>query len=428
LDNSALHPPDVAAEQPGKKVGMFDALRLRDFRWFWIGTLATFLGIQMQWPAQSWLAYELTHSPFKLGMVTAAFGLPMLVISPFAGVLIDRLQKRDVLITSQIANGVIMLVTAILITTHLIQFWHLLVLSVLGGTTASFTMPVRQVIIPEIVPKDMMFNGVALFSGAQNMTRVAAPAMAGALIGVVGVGGAYYCALGFYIFSIASLSMLPRTSKLSSHEGKSHMTELAEGLKYIGGNYIVLTLIIMGFLIALLGTPYQQLMPVFAELLKVGAMGYGLLMAMTGIGAVLGSLGVASLGNFGKKGRLQLGAGIVFGILLVIFAYSPYFSNVLHQSSHTFYLASFILILVGIASAAYMATNTTLIMMHVREELRGRAMSIYAIVNGMSPVGTLIVGAVAEAKGVSFTVSVCGAILALFMVGMAFSSRIRDVE
>ena len=407
----------------------FDALHIRDYRWYWLGTLASFFGMQMQMLAQSWLAYELTHSPFKLGLVSAAWGLPMLLFSLLSGVIIDRVQKRSLLMACQACMGVITLALAILITTGFIQYWHLLAASLLVGIAFSFNLPGRLAIVPEIVPRDNLYNAIALSSGAANLARVAGPALAGVLIGVSGTAGAYYCALVCYGVASASLFMLPATSKVSFRPGRSIMQDLMEGLQYLRDHSIILTVLAMEFVFAVFGMPYQSLMPVFAELLEVKALGYGFLMAMVGIGALFGSLVIASLGNFRRKGRLLLLAGITFGIMLVIFANTPSLGTALNMGSSTFYLALFLLVLVGITSTGYTSTSVTVIQIYISDEVRGRVISVYGTVIGLFPVGVLLTGAIAETQGAPFAVTVGGVLLAGFMLIMVFAShRIRHLE
>lgn len=407
----------------------FAALRLRNYRWYWLGMLASFFGMQMQMPTQAWLAYELTHSPFKLGLVSAAWGFPILIFSLFGGVIADRVQKRNLLIVSQACAGVITLAVAILISTGLIRYWQLLIAALLSGTTFAFNMPGRQAIVPELVPREALFNAIALNVGGMNVTRMAGPALAGVLISVIGTAGVYYTAAGCYVFAIASLAMLPLTSKVGLRPGVSMMKDLVEGLRYVRGHSLVLTLLGMELVLVLFGMPFQTLMPAFAELLKVEALGFGFLMAMVGIGAVLGSLVIASLSDFRSKGELLLIAGITFGITLVLFANAGSLGTLLNMEASSFYLSLFFLLLVGAASTGYMTTNNTLIQTSITDEVRGRVMSIYLMTIGMMPLGTLPAGAIAESLGASLPVAMGGTVLAAFMLAVAFfHPSVRHLE
>ena len=189
----------------------FDALSIRNYRWYWLGALASYFGNYIQMPAQAWLAYQLTHSALKLGLVSAAQGVPTILIALFSGVIIDRIQKRSIIIFSQAFILINTLAVAILITTGLIQFWHLLIASFLTGINNAFNTPTRYAIVAELVPRDKMYNAFALNNGGSNAARVVAPSLSGVLIALVGTQSAYYCAAGFYV--IATFTMAGRSSR-----------------------------------------------------------------------------------------------------------------------------------------------------------------------------------------------------------------------
>jgi MFS family permease len=429
FENSLPPEPVKEAEALRGRGRTFDALRIRNYRWFWLGVLSSFFGMIMSMLAQSWLTYELTHSPLKLGLVTAGFGVPTLLISPFAGVVADRVRKRNIIIMAQGAIAIVTLITAILITSGLIQYWHLLIAALLTGLTMAFSMPCQQAMVPGIVPRERLYNAIALNSGAMNLSRVAGPALAGALIGFIGTGGVYFSALGCFAIAVAALSMVNEPRSKVSSPTRSATTEFKEGLSYIRQNIVVLTLLSMDFTITLFGMSYQQLMPVFADLLEVQALGYGFLMTMVGIGALFGSLGIASLRNFRSKGKLLVTAGVALGTLLVLFANSHWFGQIMGMGKYTFYLACFLLMLVGAATTSYTSTSATIIQMNITDGVRGRVMGIYGIVFGLMPMGALLSGAIAEAISAPRAITISGAILALFMITMAFTNqRVKRLE
>lgn len=381
--------------------GTVAALQIRDYRWYWLGVLASFLGMQMQWPTQAWLAYELTGSALMLGLMSAGWAIPMVTLSLFGGALADRMQKRDLLIVGQMGLGLANLVVAVLISLGVIQFWHLFAAALASGVMFALTMPARQAIVPELVPRGTLMNAIALSSGAMNVCRVLGPALAGVFIAAVGTQGAYYAAVGCTAVAAGFLALLPPTSTTGEQAKTSVFGQIIQGLRYVRGHTLVLTLLGMEAVLVLFGMPYQSLMPVFAELLNVEALGYGFLMAMAGVGAAVGSLVVASLGDFQRKGLLLLGFGICFGVTLLVFANAGSLS-----------LSLFVLTLVGASSTGFMAINTTLIQMNISDEVRGRVMSVYMMTFGLSPLGTLPAGAIAEAVGAPFAVTLGGGILA----------------
>ena len=425
-DSESQQPPSGPAQTPRGRNGRgpaawartFDALYIPGYRWYWFGTAAAFLGMQMQWPAQSWLAYELTGSPFLLGLVSAAWGIPMLLLSLFGGVLADRMEKRRLLILSQGGLGVISLALAVLVSLDLIQFWHLLVAAALSGTVFAFNMPARQAIIPELVPRRSLFNAIALSSGVMNATRVIGPSVAGVLMAVIGIDGAFYAAVGCTLVAMLLLIKLPRTSPEGRRVQASVAGDIIEGLRYLRSHPLILTLLSMVMMMVLFGMPYQSLMPVFAEILEVQELGFGFLMTMTGVGAVVGSLVIANLGDFKRKGALPLVCGISFGLTLILFA-----------NITSLYPALFVLMVVGAVSTSFMSINNTLIQMNITDEVRGRVMSVYMMTFGLMPLGTLPAGAIAERWGAPIAITIGGGILAVVVLLLAIlRPNVRRLE
>jgi len=281
------------------------------------------------------------------------------------------------------------------------------------GAIFSFNMPAQQAIIPELVGEESLMNAIALNSAAMNLTRIAAPALAGLLVGIIGVAGVYWIITACYIVSISGLLMVRVTSTMPVRPDAPMREDLVAGLRYVRHNPTMVTLLALAVIPILFAMPYQMLMPIFArQVLDVGASGYGWLMSMAGVGALAGSLGIASLGDFRRKGLLLLGFGLVFGTALVGFSFSG-----------SFYLSLIILLVVGVGSTGYMALNNTLIQLNTPHEMRGRVMSLFMMTVGLMPLGTLPAGAVAEVVGVAPVVGVGGAIVVVFMVAIALTQR-----
>jgi MFS family permease len=407
----------------------FDALSIRNYRWYWLGALASYFGNYIQVPAQAWLAFQLTHSALKLGLVSAAQGVPTVLIALFSGVIIDRVQKRSVIVLSQAFLLVNTLAIAILISTGLIQYWHLLIASFLTGVNNAFNTPTRYAIVAELVPTEKIYNAFALNNGGANAARVVAPSLAGVLMAVAGTQSAYYCAAGFYIIATFTMAALSPTSKSVPVASRSIVADLTEGLRYLKVHNIIIFLLVMELVITLFGMPYQGLMPVFADILQVNSGRYGFMLSAVGIGAVIGSLTIASLGNFKRKGQLLLIMGIVFGIMLVLFANSVSIGKVLNVGLNTYYLATFWLMLVGMASTSYTMTSATIVQLSVTNDFRGRVTSFYSIILGLYPISIMIAGAMAQWLGGQVTITMWGICLTLFMLITNFShSRIRQLE
>jgi MFS family permease len=413
----------------GRMGRMFDTLRVSNYRNLWLGTVASWMGSQMQMVAQSLLVYDLTHSPLKLGIVSALSILPMFFLALYTGVIIDRFPKRHIILISQIGSGAVTLTVAILVALGAIQYWHLVITATLGGIFGAFNMPARNATIPEIVPRDKLFNAMALNSVGGNAASVVGPALAGWLLTIIGTSGVYFCAAGICAVACISFGMLPIIRLKTEKTVHSLNKEMAEVILFLRKNTTILTILILELIITIFAMPYSTLMPVFAEILKVNSSGYGFLMASSGVGAIIGSLVVATLGHYREKGRLLLGVGIIFGMVMVIFSQAHEIGRFLGVETNIFYLSMFLLMLVGAASATYTTTSNTIIQMNISDNVRGRLTSAYFIVVGLFPVGILAMSATAEALGAPIAVAIGGVILTLIMLIMNFTfRRIRNME
>ncbi len=406
-------PPEQA------RVTTFTSLKNRHYRWFWLGMLASFIGIHLQLVARNWLVYEMTGSALALGIVIAAWGFPILLLSLYGGAVADRLKKRDLLIVTQVANGIITLIIAILIATGGIALWHLIAAAALTGIIFAFHVPARLAIIPELVQKREILNAIALNSTGMNLSRFVGFAIGGALLGAIGVAGVYYVVVFCFFVSAALLFMLPVVEKVRQRAVTSIKVDLVEGLRYIYHSPLIRSLLAMAFVSIAFGLPYMNLMPVFAvDIFDVGEFGLGFLLGMAGLGSLIGSLILASLGDFRRKGLLCIGLAFGFGAAVALFGFSD-----------SYPLSLVLLIAVGLLGAGYLAVNNTLIQSKVPHEMLGRVMSIYVMTFAMMPLGTLPLGAVSEAIGAQLAIGAGGIIVVLFTLGMAiFHPRLRRLE
>lgn len=387
----------------------FDSLQVVDYRWFWFSLLSSMAAFNMQILVRGWLVYELTGSPRALGLVSAATGIALMLFSPLGGVLADRVDKRNLMIAAQSAGGLLALVIAVLVSTGAIMLWHLVVASVLSGIIWAFSLPARQAIIPELVEKHRIMNAVAVSSGAMHLSRVVFPALGGLLMSTIGTAGAYYVVVVCYMAAASLLLRVPAAGGAAVEANASMGFHLAEGLNYIRRSPVLVALLLMAIVPILFGMPYQMLMPVFAEdVLDVGARGLGFLMAAVGLGALVGSFLVASLGDFRHKGLLLFGSVLLFGVTLILFALST-----------NFYFSLLILLFVGVVNTAYLSINNTLLQINSEDRVRGRVMSIYVMTFGLVGVGVLLVGELAEHLDVSLGVTIGGGLVLLFTLAMA---------
>lgn len=418
-------------QAPLPKITTFYSLRSRNYLWFWLAMLSSFAGLQMNVVARGWLVWELTKSPFKIGLVSFAFGVPLLLFSVFGGAIADRVAKRNLLQGTQGFQAIVTLAIAILVSAGVIQFWHLVASAVCTGLFFAFDGPTRQALIPELVSRRELLNAIALNSSGMNLTRVLAPTLAGVLLVIIGMDGVFYIVVGCYVAAVAALSMISPTKRptesigepdfdppRASAAGQSHSVafvrsvwaDSVEGLRYIRHSSLIMSLLALAFVPLIFGLPYGNLLPTFAdEVLHVGEFGFSMLLTVSGAGALIASLSIASLSDFRRKGMLLLLLALVFGVTLVGFGLS-----------HSYALSLGILVAVGAGSTGYMTLNTTLLQTHVPQRMTGRVMSIYMMTFALTPLGTLPIGALAEEIGVTTAVAAGGVIVILFILAMLF--------
>jgi MFS family permease len=389
---------------PAERVSTFSSLKNRNYRWYWVGVLASFGAMQMQFLARGWLVYEMTSSPFALGIVSAGFGLPLVTLSLFGGVVADRLPKRRVIMLSQTIMGITTLAIGVLIWTDTIQLWHLVAGSLANGTTFVFNGPARQAFVTELVDEGEIMNAFALSSAGLNLMRILGPAAAGFLIAFIGVDGVYFITVALYFVAAFTLVMITASGRPGQPRSTSARADLMEGLVYIRHHAIIRPMLIMAFVVAIFALPAQFLMPAFAkDMLNVDELGLAWPMPMMGVGAIAGSLFIASLGNFQRKGLLLLGTSFVLGFFLTLFSLSRFF-----------YLSLALLVGVGMGNSGFMAMNNTVLLTYADAEKRGRVSSVYLITIGFMPLGVLPIGALAEVWGVSLAVGAGAVVVAVF--------------
>ncbi len=398
---SASAAPAALAAPPPR----FGALSHRNFRLFFFGQGISLVGTWMQNIAEGWLVLTLTNSPFYVGLVSALSSLGVLLFTLYAGVLADRTDKRRTILICQLLFMTEAFIIAVLVWTHVITVWQVMVFATVLGIASAFDIPTRQSFIVELVGKDDLMNGIALNSSAFNAARVVGPAVAGALIGLVGIAWCYFLNGLSYIAVIVGLLMIklprfePRPSPGSAWSG------FREVLQFLGADRRLRTLVLLTATLSIFGFPYITMMPVFARnVLHRGAGGYGILTSSVGIGAMLGALGVAILGRrIAHKGRTMLLGGVSFGVLLVLFS-----------ASRSLGLSMALLALAGCAMIINNSLTNTLLQTAVPDHLRGRVMGFYSFVFvGLAPFGAFLVGLVAEHYGAPVAVGAGGLIVAL---------------
>lgn len=390
----------------------FRSLQYQDYRTVWFGNLFSSSGQWIQQVTLGWLAYQMTGSGFLLGAVNGFRALPLLFLGPFGGVAADRFDRKSLMFLTQSFLMLTALVMGLIISTGHLQVWHLFAFTLMTGVAWAFNMPVRQSVIPNLVPKADLMNAMALNSAGFNMTRIVGPTAAGILIDKLGPSDNFYLQAGAYL--IVALTILKLTIPEAPRSNTDSVRQnLVEGARYVFGNETMRTLMLLALVPVVVALPYFTIMPIFAQdVLGRGAGGFGLLLTAPGIGAVIGTLTIASLSGIERKGPVLLAAVFALGLLLVLFSLS-----------RSFWLSFGLLILIGAVQMSYMTTNQTLLQLIIPDELRGRVMGIYMLNQGLLPFGALFAGGLSDVLGAPGAVMIMGTITASMAVVFALKAK-----
>lgn len=385
----------------------FESLRYENYRWLWLGSCTEHIGEFMELGALLWLVNEISGSPFILTLVGASRFMPLVIFSPFGGVVSDRINRRNLLMAALFASAMLSIGLGILVVTGLIAIRHIIVVALLFGVTTSFNHPARAAIVPNLVDKKSLLNAVSLDTASVMAARVIAMPIAGTIIAVAGVVPIFFLrAIG----ALVAIFLLARV-KIPLAKGETQKgnpwKNLVEGLRYVTGYGVVLTLVLLYLLPQFANQTYTNLLPIFAvNIFKTGALGYGYLQAAPGLGSVISLVFLASLGAGKNKGRLLFSAGMILGLALIFFGISSWF-----------FLSLLLLIIIGGMATAFMALGTTLIQEVIPDRVRGRVMSLREISFGLGPAFSLIFGEIAEQTGAPFAVVCLG--MVCFLVPFA---------
>jgi len=372
------------------------ALRYRDFKLFFFGQLISLSGTWMQSVAQLWLVYSLTKSPFYLGIVAAVSYVPILLFSALGGVLADRFLKKNLLLMTQVLSIIPALLLGILTHLEIISVWHVALLAAFLGTVNAFDIPARQAFLVELVGKRSLTNAIALNAAAFHGARMIGPVLAGIIITLVGLPLCFYLNALSFVAVIIALSKMHIKGDMKG-ESKGFLKDFLEGIQFIKGAPEIYRIMFLIFMFSLIGVPYVTLLPVYAvEVLQRGPEGYGFLVSAAGVGALSAALFIALKGDINERNRfLSLSA---FCFSLSLFAFSL---------SKIFYLSIGALVFVGWGIVSFMATANGVIQLSVPDKLRGRVMSVYALLFlGTAPLGNLLLGTLADFIGTVQAVSI----------------------
>ena len=401
---SASVPPAPRRTRPASPKAdwraIFSSLDNRDFLYLWLGMLVLMAGMQMQMIARGYLAYELTSSPFLLGVVNSGFAVPLLALSLFGGAFADRLERKYIIQAGQGLSAVLAALIGIAIYFDIVAWYHLWLASIIQGGLFSFVMPARQAIIPQLVGQERLSNAMALNASAMSAMTLAAPALAGWAYAYLGAYNVYYIIAALAAISFLLTGMIPKSGSGAGRRPAPMIGDIVEGLLYIRRSPIVLVLLIMGLATSLLAMPFRFLMPLFVvDVYRLGPEAMGLLVTIMGGGSLAGSLFIASLGKSGR-GMLLLIGSFISGVTLLLVASIP-----------IYLVAAFLMLPLGLGDAGRRTLNQSLIMEEVEDRYRGRVMSVFMLNFGLMPLGVLPAGTAAEYIGGQAVVGILAILL-----------------
>ncbi len=374
----------------------FRALTFPNYRYMWLGQLGHSAAIWMEQVVRPLLMLELTGAPIQVGLVVAVRMAPQLLFGLLAGAAADRYDKRRILLATQWITLSMHLVLAVLILAGKLAIWHVFVTAFVAGASMAFNQPARQSMIPRLVPADALLNAIALNTMAINIMRVLGASLAGILLVFLDYGQVYLMNAIIFIYVIwatarITLKETPRTNRLApAGMAPNLLHDLLAGFRYMLANPTVLHLVGLALVIFVIGQPYQQVfVPLLAlDVLKIGRSGAGGLLACVGVGALIGSLAIASLQKLPRRGLILMAAIVAYGMALLLLAYS-----------RSVWLSSAALIAAGILTTAYNSLNVSLLVEKSAADYHGRVLSLLSLDRGLVSVGAVIAGVLAQFFG-----------------------------
>lgn len=403
---------------------MFRALSHRDFRLFWLGAFLSNVGTWMQAVAQGWLVLLLTNSAFWLGLDAFFATAPGFIFTLLGGVFADLIDRRRLLLYTQVVAGVAAMMLAILVFTGVVNRWMVLGFSFVTGCCMALASPSFLAMTYDLVGREDLANAIAMNSTQFQLSRVVGPALAGVAFKLFGLAGCFFANGVSFVAVVAALRVVrperPTTAAHSVRDRRALWRDLTDGFRYVRNRPRVSALLLLSGVNSLFGAPYFTLVPIYARnIFGLGETGLALMMGTSGAGAFLGALLVAYLGDFRRKGWLVLGGSIAFGVFIANFALSARLT-----------LSLLFLFGVGFSLVVCVSTINTLLQKLVIDQMRGRVMSMFILsFLGTMPIGNIVAGTLSNRFGPQYTLATGGVIIALVATGVAiFNRRLRDLH
>jgi MFS family permease len=402
----------TAYERSGAPIGAartFAALHYRNYKLWFAGQLTSVIGTWMQIIAQGWLVYEISHSEFMLGLVGFAAAIPILIVSPWGGVVTDNMSKRTLLVITQTSSMLLAFILSLLVFTNRVQVWHIIVLAALLGVVNAFDAPARQSFVVDMVDREHLGNAIALNSIIFNGARVVGPAVGGLILAALGSAWCFFLNGISFLAVIAGLLAMRLPARETQRSASRPWRQFMEGMQYARDHREIVGLLVLAAIFSVFGISYSTILPAFTDqVLHTGASGYAAVNALIGMGAMLAALYMARYSNSGHRGRILLVAGLAYPFFLTWFGFNSYFPAALALA-----------FCLGVGFMLQLTAVNTLLQVWVSDEMRGRVMSLYTLsFFGLSPFGNLAIGAAASRLPMGITLAIGAGITLLLTLGV----------
>jgi len=419
----AEHVGDTTASDRGwaRRFSAPPAFKYPQYRNYWFGMLAAVGGFQVNSFGQFWLVHTLDDSPVALGYVGLATAIPAIALNLVGGVVADRFDKRRLIFSAQLITASLIFLLGMLAATGVAEVWHVLVIAFISGGVSAFNQPAQMALYPYLVKRDALMSAVALNSSVWQGTRIVAPAVAGGLIWFAGTSSPFFlAAFGGVAFALV-VSRLDVQPEEKVQQPKA-FSDMLEGIRYIKSNSIFAFLIGMTFFNSFFAMAYITMMPVFADdILDVGSGGQGILMSVSGVGALGTTIYLGSKGVTRKRGLILIGGAVVTGLSIAAFALTTEWLG-------SMTLALVLLFIFGVSTSTYMISIQSSLQMLVPNRLRGRVMGFYGMTWSIMPLGGMYAGVVAGFIGVPWAIAIGGLLVSGFAIGPALlNSNVRGI-
>jgi MFS family permease len=391
-----------------------NTLNIRQFRWLMAGNAAFFLAMQGQVLTRTFLAWELTQEEMSLAYINIAFAIPTLIFSLLGGAMSDRIERRKLIVIGQLILLANECAVMGLLIFGALEFWNLLIAGVIAGVIMPFIMPARTALVYNVVGPNKLGNAMALSSGVMNLSRILGPAMMGFAISLYSTVGAYIIAVTLYSTSVLCMLGIHRNKNSHGNTIKPKLSQdVLAGILYVKSYRPLLICILFGLVPMLLAMPFQNFLVVFADQVwAVGERGLGMLMGMSGLGGVIGSIWVAQRGERIDRTKLMALNALLFGVLIIVFSLT---SN--------FYLALIPLVFASACGTASQTLNSTTTQLLVDDAQRGRTSSLMMMAYGLTPLGVLPMAFLAQHIGVQWATITGCVTLVIIITGFYWQSQ-----